>query len=142
MDARIGLRRSAFDPSVSTGVPSLAKVLSLLNMAFIGNGLVRYGPYSAELDIQYVSASQKHGIAVGPNGRQATLESDVSMVHLAPGIGYQVLPTGPGSTVTLDARAGFQFMSVDASSGFANSPFGGVSRNISYAGPWLGLRGS
>jgi len=142
VDARIGLKRSAFDASVSQGIPSIARILSSLRMAFIGDALVRYGPYSAEIDIQYVDAFQKRKFPPGPLGREVTLKNDVSMVRVAPGIGYQMLPTDADSHLTLDARAGFQYFSTDVSSGFENSPFGGISRSTSTAEPWLGLRGT
>lgn len=145
VDASIGLRRpvpALFDGSVDRGVPSIGKVLSSLNMAFIGDGLLRYGPYSAELDVQYVDAFQKRTFPPGPFGRQASLKTDVSMLRVSPGIGYALLPTGADSRFTLDARAGFQYFGMDIDSGFEGSPFGGVSRSTSYAEPWLGLRGT
>jgi long-subunit fatty acid transport protein len=145
VNASIGLHRTApslFDGSVNRGVPSIGKVLSSLNMAFIGDGLVRYGPYSAELDVQYIDAFQKRTAPPGPLGRQATLKTDVSMVRVSPGIGYEVLPTDAGSRFTLDARVGLQYFSMDINSGFEGSPFGGISRSTGYAEPWLGLRGT
>ena len=145
VDARIGLHRtvpSLFDGSVNQGIPSIGKVLSSLNMAFIGDGLVRYGPYSAELDVQYIDAFQKQSFPPGPLGRTATLKTDVSLVRVAPGIGYQVLPTDADSRFTLDARVGVQYLGVAVNSGFENSPFNGISRSTGYVEPWLGLRGT
>ena len=143
VNASIGLNRLAgVDASVNQGIPSLAKVLSSLNMAFIGDGLVRYGPYSAEINVQYVDAFQKRNFPPGPFSRQATLKTDVSLVRVTPGIGYQLLPTDADSRFTLDARVGFQYLGLDANSGFEGSPFGGISRSTSDAEPWLGLRGT
>ena len=127
--------------SVNQGVPSIAKVLESLHMAFIGDGLVRYGPYSVELDVQYVSAFDKRTLPPGPEGRTPTLKTDVSMVRLTPGIGYQVLPTDAASRFTLDVRAGVQYLGADVTSGIQNSPFPELSRSISDLQPWLGLRG-
>lgn len=142
VDASIGLRRAAFDVSVNQGVPSLAKVLSSLNMAFMGDGLVRYGPYSAEINVQYVSAFQKRDLSLGANAQPVTLRTDLSLVRVAPGIGYQVLPTDAASRFILDARVGFQYLGVDVTSGFEGSPYGGVNRSTSDVEPWLGLRGT
>lgn len=143
LDASVGLQHPpGFDASVNKPVPSLAQVLDHLNFAFLGEGLVRYGPFSAEADVQYVSAFQKRDFPAGPQGRAATLKSDVSVVRVLPGFGVQVLPVEADSPFMLDVRTGFSYFSTDASTGFQNSRFGGISHTTTLVEPWLGLRGT
>jgi hypothetical protein len=42
----------------------------------------------------------------------------------------------------LDVRTGFSYFSADASTGFENSPFGGLSHTTTLVEPWIGLRGT
>jgi hypothetical protein len=44
--------------NISQGVPSPSDLVSKLNGAFLGFGLARYGAFSAELDVNYVSATE------------------------------------------------------------------------------------
>jgi hypothetical protein len=144
VDATIGLNHPpGNDISISQARPTVSKLVSTLNGAFVGFGLARYGDYSAELNVVYVSASQSKTTAPLLPGRSgATLRTTTSLVYVSPGIGYQLLPTSDTSKFTLDARVGFSYNEIDASAGFEESRFGGVSYNSSFAQPWIGARAS
>src|SRR5690348_10110435 len=64
--------------ATSAGVPSLSQVTNVLTGAFMGLGVLRYGPWSAELDIDYVGASQDKGLPPDVFGRPRSLTIDVS----------------------------------------------------------------
>jgi hypothetical protein len=96
----------------STAVPSLSKLASSLHGAFMGAGVVRYGPYSGEIDIQYADASQSKTLFTGPNGGVARVNASASLVRVAPGIGYQVYSSELfGIATSADARVGFAYFS-------------------------------
>jgi hypothetical protein len=135
--------------AVSAGVPSLSQLANVLTGAFMGAGLLRYGPWSAELNIDYVGASQDRGLPPDVLGRPRSLTIDVSAVRVAPGIGYQVFngPVG-GIPATLDARAGFSWFTSNSTLDLDRVGLLGRERVISisqsgdFIQPWLGLRGS
>lgn len=142
IDATIGLAHPAiFDVSVNQQRPTTSKLVSSLSGAFTGDSLVRYGNWSAELDIFYVAASTtKTFPPLLPNGPGASLKADVSGVLVSPGIGYQVLPTDASSQLALDLRAGLSYNSISADASFARSLLGGVSYSTDFVQPWLGAR--
>jgi hypothetical protein len=134
--------RGRISGNVTTPVPSIGDLAQSLHGAFMGYGLARYGPWSAELDIQWVDASQGKTTAPDRFGRSAHLSLSASYVRVAPGFGYQVLNSAIGSLpFTVDARAGFAWFSW---SGKISSQLdtAGVSPSGSFVQPWLGLRGS
>src|SRR5271167_152099 len=49
----------------NTGLLSPKLIADTLHAAFIGAGIVRYGPYSAEMDLQYFSVSQSKTLFTG-----------------------------------------------------------------------------
>ncbi len=144
VDGTVGLNHPpGTDISISRPRPTISKLASTLTGAFVGDALVRFGPWSGEIDIDYIAAQQKRDFPpLFPGGGGATLTSKASFVRVAPGFGYQVLPSTDASKVMLDVRAGFTYYALDASSSFAQSRFGGVSVSPSFAQPWLGLRGT
>ena len=128
--------------STTTPVPSIGELAQTLHGAFMGYGLARYGPWSAELDIQWVDASQGKTTAPDRFGRSAHLSLSASYVRVAPGFGYQVLNSAIGSLpFTVDARVGFAWFSWSAKISSQLDPTG-VSPDGSFVQPWLGLRGS
>jgi hypothetical protein len=90
----------------STSVPSASELADSLHAAFMGAGLVRYGPYSGEIDIQYVDASQSKTVFTGPNGTVLRINASSSLVRVAPGIGYQVY-SGEVSGIPVSADASY-----------------------------------
>src|SRR5271163_481553 len=74
----------------NTGLFSLQDILHTLHFAFMGSGIVRYGPYSAELDLQYLSVSQSETLFTTAQGGEVRLKSALQMLRVAPGVGYQV----------------------------------------------------
>jgi hypothetical protein len=94
--------------NISQGMPTVSQITSALKGAFIGAGLVRYGPWSGEIDIQWVSADASKGLPSGPFDVSRSLSVDTSLVRVAHGVGYEVYNGAIGSVpTTLDARAGF-----------------------------------
>jgi hypothetical protein len=142
VDGRVGLNRPpGFDVSINQPRVTVAKLVSVLNGAFVGYGLTRYGNYSAEVNVDYISASQRRTVApLLRGGSGATLNTSVSAVYVSPGFGYQVLPTNEFSKIALDARAGFSYTSISASAAFDRSTFGGTNVNYSFVQPWIGAR--
>ena len=135
--------------NISQGVPSLSKVTSVLTGAFIGAGLLRYGPWSGEIDIQYVGVSQTRDLAPDALGRPRSLTVDASLVRVAPGFGYEVYKGSLGQIpATLDARVGFAVFSssltldLDRAGPLGRERVGSLSDSGSFAQPWAGLRGS
>ncbi len=132
---------------ISAGIPSLSKILSALNGAFFGAGVVRYGPWSGELNIDYVSASVTKGLGLDQLGNPRSLKVSPSLVRVAPGIGYQVFNGALGTIpTTLDARVGFSYFSsnttltLDRTTLIAQEQVASVSGGGSFTQPWAGLR--
>ncbi len=142
VSANIGLARPpGVDVTVNQNRPTVSKLLATLTGAFLGDALVRYGDWSAELNIFYVAAQvSKQFPPVLAGGPGATLKSTVSGVLVSPGFGYQVLPTDASSQFALDVRAGFTYSSVTAGAEFEQSALGGVDHNSSFVQPWIGTR--
>jgi hypothetical protein len=141
--------RNGATAALSAGVPSVSQLTNVLTGAFMGMGLLRYGPWSAELDIDYVGASQDKGLPVGAVGVSRSLKFDISTVRVAPGIGYQVF-NGPvaGIPATLDARVGFSWFTSSSTLGLDRiGPLGReraftIDESGEFTQPWLGLRAS
>ncbi len=129
---------SRISGSVSSGVPSAAKLASSLHGAFMGYTLVRYGPWSAELDFDWVEATSNNKFVSGPLGNTIGITAGASMVRVSPGLGYQFLnSTVADMPVTVDARAGFAFFHWDATIASGTPSLNG---NSSFVQPWLGGR--
>lgn len=125
----------------STNVPSASELADSLHAAFMGAGLVRYGPYSGEIDIQYVDASQSKTVFTGPNGTVLRINASSSLVRVAPGIGYQVYSGEVfGVPISADARVGFAYFSTSSSLQGEASLSGKVSDSSSFVQPWIGAR--
>lgn len=128
--------------STSSSIPSAQQLAQTLHGAFMGYGIARYGPFSGEVDFQWVTASEGKTIGPDARGRTAGLSLSESMVRVAPGIGYQVYNGAvAGLPVTLDARTGFSWIEWSASATSALTPIG-LNPSGSFVQPWLGLRAS
>jgi hypothetical protein len=132
--------RGGINGNATTGVPTAAQLKNTLHGAFMGYALARYGPWSSELDIDWVSASEGK-TAIGPRGNALHLSTSASLVRVAPGFGYEVARGAIGGMpATLDARVGFAWLHSSASIGSLEEPLGGVSDSGSFVQPWLGAR--
>lgn len=126
----------------NTGLLSPSDIAHVLHAAFIGDGLVRYGPYSAEVDLQYLSASESQDLPPGPLGRDLRVNSALQLLRVAPGVGYQVYAGDVyGVPTSVDVRAGFSFFATWQSY-TGEEDLAGLStgNNTSFVQPWLGTR--
>jgi hypothetical protein len=138
--ARIGAA-FAKDVSFGSGPPSIADLAHSLHGAVVGDGLLRYGPWSAELDLQWLDAFHKSAVQVLAAGPGGTLKDTVTLFRIAPGLGYQVYSGElAGIPTTVDARAGFSVLSWDVTAKVEGSPFPGADVSHSFAQPWAGFR--
>lgn len=137
--------------NINAGMPSISDLRNVLTGVFMGYGLVRYGPWSTEINIDYLAASQTKGLPPGPFGLIGrSLDISTSMVRVAPGFGYEVYRGALGPVpATLDARIGFSYFT--QSTTLDLSRFGPRGRPLfvsrldnssSFVQPWLGLRAS
>lgn len=103
--------------------------------AFTGGGLLRYGPYSTELDVQYVSNSDSKTLP------DSSARLGASYVRVAPGLGYQLYKgTIFSIPASLDARAGFAyFEDWQTLQGYGNSGRR-PSSSDNFVQPWVGTR--
>ena len=125
----------------STPVPAPSQLAASLHPSFMGFGIVRYGPYSLETDLQYVSASGNKTLFVGPLGRTRALYADVSYVRVAPGIGYTAWAGNLGIVpASVDGRVGFAYFSTWEKLSGLQDIRGGLGFSSSFAQPWVGGR--
>jgi hypothetical protein len=128
--------------SFNTGLFSWSFLRDVLHFAFMGDGVVRYGPFSGEIDMQYLSVSESQTLFTGPRGDVFRVNTAVQLTRVAPGVGYQVY-TGAigGIPVSFDARAGFAFLTTSQTyTGEAALTGLSSSNNTSFVQPWLGGR--
>ncbi len=124
-----------------TGVPSINQLASSLHFSFMGAGLLRYGPYSGEVDLQYVSASAGKTLYTGPRGGEYRVGLNTSYVRVAPGFGYQVYSGDVLSIPTsVDARVGFAYFEHWENLNGEDKLSGRVGGNGSFIQPWFGTR--
>ena len=129
------------DFSFDSGPPSIADLAHSLHGAFVGYGLLRYGPWSTELDTQWIDAFHKRSVQADANGPGGILKDTLKVFRIAPGLGYQVYSDAvAGVPVTVDGRAGFSVLAWDVSAKIEESPLSGVSVSKSFAQPWAGFR--
>jgi hypothetical protein len=141
LDATIGLKRPpGQDVSINRPRLTVSKLVNSLNGAFVGYGLVRYGPWSAELDVDYISAHQSKDFPRLVNAPGATLKVNDSVVYVSPGIGYQVIPDFAPDKLSFDVRAGFSYFETNASASFAQSSEPRADVGYDFIQPWLGFR--
>jgi hypothetical protein len=133
--------------SGGSGVPTVSDLTTKLTGAFMGAGLVRYGPYSAEIDIQYVGVSEDRGISPDIFGEPRSRHLDASLVRVAPGMGYEVYKGALGIVpATLDARVGFAVflqnmtLDFDRTGILGRERFASFSEGNDFVQPWAGFR--
>jgi hypothetical protein len=137
--AKVGLGRAPGLDLSGTFHPTLANVVGSLNAAVTCDCIVRYGNWSGEVDLSYISLSGTKGFPpILPGQPQRRLNGSVKLLLVSPGLGYRILHT---DNVSFDARVGFSYSQVDASARFLGSPLAerdGVS--TSFIQPWIGER--
>lgn len=128
--------------SLNTGLLSPSLLVNILHAAFMGAGIVRYGPYSAEVDLQYLSVSQSKDLPPGPEGATLRVNSALQLLRIAPGLGYQVYAGDVyGIPTSVDARAGFSYLVTwQTYTGEADLAGRSASASPSFVQPWLGTR--
>jgi hypothetical protein len=125
----------------TSGSISAWKLLNSLDGAFFGNGIVRYGPYSAELNAVYVGLSSSRIFAAPGKPLNVTghISSDATLVEA--GFGYRVYGGGlAGMDSSVDARIGARYLSWNAHSSTASDILGGSDASGDSAAPYLGMR--
>jgi hypothetical protein len=142
--ATIGLNHPpGADLTITQGRSTVVSKLSAsLTGAFVGYGLMRYGDWSADLNVFYVSGETKNSFApLLPNRNGFTIKNTTSLTLISPGFGYQVLPTDASSKVALDAQVGFSYNEMSASSSFSDGQFyRKFSTSPNFVQPWIGAR--
>ena len=124
-------------PAIQNGA-SGSSLNSSVHSSFMVGGLLRFGPYSAELGIQYAEGASSKPAASAPGG---TVRLQTSYVRLAPGLGYQIYRGNifniPSSA---DLRAGFAFYeswwNLNGEGNLTGAPSGGGN----FIQPWAGTR--
>lgn len=128
--------------SFNSGLLSPSTLANTLHAAFIGAGLVRYGPYSTEMDLQYFSVSQSQTLFTGPAGGEVRLKTAVQLLRVAPGIGYRVYAGDLyGIPISADARVGFAYLSTwQTYTGEGVLAGRSANNDTGFAQPWVGGR--
>jgi hypothetical protein len=126
----------------NSAVPSASTLAHTLRGAFMGSGLVRYGPFSAEFDLDYISVNESQDVPAVTAGRTNRVNVSASLVRFAPGLGLEAYRGEIGGVQTIiDVRAGFAFFaSEQAIKGEGDLAGRGHSGNDSSIQPWLGAR--
>jgi hypothetical protein len=134
--ARLGSR------DFKTGFPTAAQLKDTLHAAFMGSTLLRYGPWSAEMDLQYIDGSQSSAAATGRNGRVFQVNTGLSLARVAPGFGYTVYSGAVlGVPTMVDARIGFAYLVASTTlTGEAILSGSGGTSDTSFVQPWFGGR--
>ena len=144
ISATIGLNHPpGTDLTITQGRSQVtSKLQASLTGAFVAYGLMRYGNWSAELNVFYLSGETSNTYpAVLARRNSFTIKNTASQTLVSPGFGYQVLPTDASSKVSLDARAGFTYNEISASSAFSDGQFyAKASTSPSFVQPWVGAR--
>ncbi len=129
------------------GIPSPSTIADVVNGAFMGAALVRYGPWSVLVDVDYVSLSQSASLGADALGRPLSLKTTISATRVTPGIGYQVYNGITGHIpTTLDAQVGAAWfgtspsLDLERTDPTGTTHVGGVGANLSLVQPWVGLR--
>jgi outer membrane protein OmpA-like peptidoglycan-associated protein len=128
-----------FSGEFSSSVPPVGEIASHLHFSFMGDTVLRYGPYSGEVDLQYVDAFAGK-TRFTPDG-PLRVHTNASYVRLAPGFGYQVyggdifrIPT------SVDARIGFAYFTHWEDLKGEGNLVGEVGGSGNFIQPWAGTR--
>lgn len=126
-----------------SGPPSPSDLAHSLHNAALAEGLLRYGPFSAELGLNWVFGFNTSAFQLTRLGTSGSASESVKLFSAAPGFGYQVYSGQVGDVpLTVDARAGFSVLSWKATSKFARSPLDGLDVSHTFVQPWIGFRAS
>jgi outer membrane protein OmpA-like peptidoglycan-associated protein len=141
----IGFARQAVSNHISgnfgSGVPSLNDLASSLHFSFMGAGLLRYGAFSGEVDLQYVNAFSSKTLFTTPAGGLGRVRLNTSYVRVAPGLGYQVYSGDVfGVPTSVDARVGFAYFEHWENLNGEGVLGGRVGGSGNFIQPWLGTR--
>lgn len=146
--ARVELGNGA-SANVNAGMPTVSQLREALTGAFLGIGQVRYGPWSAQIDIDYVATSVTRSVPpISADSTGGALNTRSSLVRVAPGFGYEVYRGAVDKVpTTVDALVGFSYFTdsttlkltqfaPDGSQLSINS----LDGSVSFVRPWLGFR--
>jgi hypothetical protein len=137
--AKVGLGIAPGLDLSGTSRPTLANVVGSLKAAVTCDCIVRYGNWSGEVDLSYISLAGTRGFPpLLPGQPQRRLSASTSLFLISPGLGYRIWHT---DDVSFDARVGFSYSQVDASAQFQNTPLAQRDgRSVSFVQPWIGER--
>jgi len=126
----------------NSGIPSASTLAHTLRGAFMGAGLVRYGPFSTEFDLDYVAVNQSTNLPTLNAGRSNRVNVSASLVRFAPGLGIEAYRGDIAGVQTIvDVRAGFAFFaSGQAIKGEGDLQGLGRSGSDTFIQPWIGAR--
>jgi outer membrane protein OmpA-like peptidoglycan-associated protein len=128
-----------FSGEFSSSVPPVGQIASHLHFSFMGDTVLRYGPFSGEVDLQYIDAfaGKTRFTPVG----ELRVHTNVSYVRVAPGFGYQLyggdlfrIPTA------VDARVGFAYFTHWEDLKGEGNLIGQVGGSGNFIQPWAGTR--
>jgi hypothetical protein len=120
-----------------------ANLVEALQGGFFGDGLVRYGPWSAEYNVAWVDLAKKTSVSVPALGRSVGLKASMSLVMVTAGVGYEVFRGALDSVpASVDVRGGVQYLYVNPKLSTDANIVGGASADLSATVPWVGLRGA
>lgn len=133
---------NGYTVSASTPVPSISQLTNVLDAAVLADGLVRYGPWSAELNFWWINASASKTRPIADTGASIHLNESSQLLRISPGLGVQFVRSELfGAPVSADLRAGFTSTTTGASANPARSAIHGLNSTGSFVQPWMGLRG-
>jgi len=133
--------------SIGAGMPTASQLENNLTGAFMGDARLRYGPWSAEVNIDYVGVTANKNLPPDVLGIARAVNMTTNLTRVAPGVGYQVFNGDLGALpTTVDARAGFAWFQTNATLDLdrflpsGRTRTASVSDTISFVQPWLGAR--
>ena len=142
---KIGFARQAVSDHISgefsTTIPSANELAESLHFSFMGDSLLRYGPYSVEADLQYISAFKSKTLSTTADGGLNRIRVNTSFVRIAPGLGYQVYGGDVlGVPTSVDARVGFAYFTHWENLQGEGNLTGRVNSSGDFIQPWFGTR--
>lgn len=140
-DASIGLKRAPNrEIDINRPSPTVADLVSSLSGAFVADTLVRYGPWSAEVNFDWIAVHKDKTLPPFGPAPEGKLKLYDSSVYVAPGIGYQIIPAFAPDKLSFDVRAGFSYFQTNASASITGSLLDGAHVSYDFVQPWVGFR--